>query len=175
MESEGISDLVMIFIGASLVILGVLNMFSDVPPEFILGATLSGLFFTFSDPSIFPQRFIGNVGRRFLSSFMTMIAVFCFFLLPVVLLSNRPLFEMVAPIDDFATFVALGAVIIVFGLKSRKTNRERIAFLRTQRDQALESSNLFQQILEKKVEIAKQQEIIKQQIESIELMKQVSD
>lgn len=133
-ELEGISDLVMIFIGASLIVLGILNMFAEIPSAFILGATLSGLFFTFSDPSIYSQQ-LSNDSRQVLSFFMTALAVFSFFLLPVVLLISPNLYEMFKPYGDLATFVALGAVIIVFGVKSRKANRSRIEKLIIEREQ----------------------------------------
>ncbi|MDP4086001.1 MAG: hypothetical protein Q8934_15465 [Bacillota bacterium] len=42
-------DLIIVFIGYTLILLGIINGIKKVPEQFLFGATLAGLFFTASD------------------------------------------------------------------------------------------------------------------------------
>lgn len=119
-----LSDNVSIYIGYSLIGLGLLNSVTDVPDAFIIGASLAGFCFTLSDLLTLHEQYRKAIGP------LTAVGVFSFFLLPIVLLSFPYLlmFEFFSFFANMVTFFALGFVMIILGIKSRNA---KIEFLKT--------------------------------------------
>lgn len=115
-------DVILVFIGFSIVLLGVLNAFKKVPEEFLFGATLSGFFFAFSDYNLLKDRFYQkDMLWNLISLFL---GVLSFFLLPIILLVFPGMYEAVEPFGDAATFLALGFIVVGIGIKSMETKRK---------------------------------------------------
>lgn len=117
------SDDVSIYIGLSLIILGIINGVKEVPDAFIVGASLSGFFFTLADVT-----FLSRTVNR-LNIFFAPLGIFCLFLLPILLLvfPDFALFKMFEFISDMGTFYAIGLVLIALGYKSRESKAEFIS------------------------------------------------
>lgn len=119
-----LSDNVSVYIGYSLLGLGLLNSITDVPDAFIIGASVAGFCFTTSDLLMLSDRYMKAIRP------LTAAGVFSFFLLPVVLLSCPYLLmlEFFSFFSNMVTFFALGFVMITLGIKSRNA---KIEFLKT--------------------------------------------
>ncbi|MEY8732098.1 hypothetical protein AB9M92_07505 [Peribacillus frigoritolerans] len=120
-ELEASSELIIFFIGISIMILGTINTIRPVPKEFLLGATLAGLFFAFSDYYLLKSKFFKT--DLIINLTMVFLGVFCFFLLPVILITFPSLFNVFGQFGDIATFVALGLVVTGLGLKTYSSKR----------------------------------------------------
>ncbi|MEH7248745.1 hypothetical protein V7114_18375 [Neobacillus niacini] len=117
-------DVILIFIGFSIVLLGVLHNFKKVPEEFLLGATLSGLFFAYSDFNLLKEKFYQK--DVLYTLFFLFLGVFSFFLLPVILLVFPGSYKVVAPYGELATFLALGFIVVGIGFKSMDSKRKHL-------------------------------------------------
>lgn len=115
-----LSDNVSIYIGYSLIGLGLLNSLADVPDAFIIGASIAGFCFTTSDLIVLSDRY-----RKAITP-LSLAGVFSFFLLPIVLLSfpNLLMFDFFSFFADMVTFIALGFVMIALAIKSRNAKNE---------------------------------------------------
>lgn len=116
------TDLIIMFIGISMIILSCLSLFLKIPKEYSVGATFGGLFFVLADTMII-QKTVGykSIVFYFLALFF---GVFSFFLLPVILLINSDAYAGLIEITDFATIGALGFVIMVMSYKAVNSRLE---------------------------------------------------
>jgi hypothetical protein len=128
------SELITIFIGASIFILGFVNSIKAVPDAFIIGATLAGLFFTLSDFNSLRKN-----SNPYINGGLLFLGVFSFFLLPVILMVFPNL--SLDGFSDFATFLALAAVVVSLGLKSYQSKRSYLTSIYTELNSLYEQRN----------------------------------
>jgi hypothetical protein len=123
-------DVLLVFIGFTIVLLGVLNSFKKVPEEFLFGATLSGFFFALSDFNLLKDRFYkSDVLYNLLCLFF---GVASFLLLPVFFMVFQDFYENIKSFGDAATFLALGFIIVGIGFKSMESKRKYINSITSQ-------------------------------------------
>ena len=116
--NSNVSDNIIVYIGFSFFILGTVNAFTDVSEVFLIGATISGVFFAVNDFLLaglhLKSKYRVAIGP------LTMMGVFSFFLLPIFLLTFPSLLEFFSFLSETGTFYALGFVIIGFAIKAKK-------------------------------------------------------
>lgn len=123
-EIERNYDLIIVFIGYTILLLGVLNGFKKVPEEFLFGTTFAGTFFACSDYHLLKGKFYRK--DYLINIIFLFCGVFSFFLLPVILMVFHEIYKEIKPLGDTSTFIALGLVVIGIGLKSNSSKRKFI-------------------------------------------------
>lgn len=118
-------DLIIIYIGYMILLLGMLNIIVKVPNEFLFGATLAGWFFALSDYFLLTKKKFYESDFT-INNFFLFSGVFSFFLLPVILMSFPSFYSKIKPFADLVTFLALGIVIVGIGYKSNQLKRKFI-------------------------------------------------
>ena len=137
------------WIGVALMGLGLLNGFTKVPDEFIIGASLGGLCFTVAGV-LTP----GGTYKRRISPFVA-IGTLCLFLLPIIILKNPILeiTEFLNSVSNMATFFALGIVISTLAFRSQdskiKSTTMTIEYLEKISKDCEELKNIHRELEEK--------------------------
>lgn len=123
-EAHLLTDIMIVFIGLCIFILAFLSLTGKVPEEYAFGATLAGLCFVFSDVLLVEEKISGK-GLIMYGLFL-FFGLASFILLPVILLMDIKLKEILMSDSDFFTFLALGLVLMLIGYKTllRKIKRQ---------------------------------------------------
>lgn len=171
-----VSDNVSVYIGFSLIFLGVLNGIMDIPDAFIIGASLSGVCFTMADITFLN----GNFKKT--NAVFTAMGVFCLFLLPIILLvsQNSLIIAFFEFASDMGTFYAIGFVMIALGWKSREAKSGFITgtleVLRHLKDTNEKMKNDMASLEEERREIVEDYRNRIDQLEKeLEVLKELSD
>lgn len=129
-EIEGSSEVITVYVGLSIILLGTINLFKSVPPEFMAGATISGLFFAISDYILLKDKLYKTDAMW--HQWSIALGVFSFFLLPVLLIMFPNLNKDIEDFTEFATFIALGLVVTSLGFKSFRSRKKFIMDMKDQ-------------------------------------------
>lgn len=119
-EAHRLTDMMIVFIGMCILVLAFLSLYGTVPEEYAFGATLAGFFFVFSDVLLVEEKI--TPGSLLMYGLSLLSGVASFVLLPVILLMNAPLREIIMKDSDFFTFLGLGFVLMTIGYKTLVRN-----------------------------------------------------
>ena len=165
------SDNITVFIGFSLMTLGIANGIYDIPDAFIIGASLAGFCFTAADllTLYWPNKIAVTM--------MTGTGVYSFFLLPVSLLMdpNQKIHDILNAMSDASTFIALGLVMVSIGVKSIKAKKgyakltaEVLEELVTKNDLVIDELKVFvKDAKDQQDELIKVRDAVKKELEEM--------
>ncbi|MEW4225830.1 hypothetical protein [Rossellomorea marisflavi] len=123
-EIETIFPIIIVYIGISLMFLGILTVYTEVPKEFLIGASLSGMFFAIADFIILKSKISHK--DVLITKCILFLGVASFFLLPVIMIVSPDLSERIGHYGNFASLLALGIVVSSLGYRSLASNRKYI-------------------------------------------------
>lgn len=115
-EINMVSDLMITFIGFCMLILAVFSLTGKVPKEYTFGATLAGFWFVFSDIMLIDEK-LKLKDLLFYMCFIFM-GIFSFIVVPVLFQIFPLLGEAFMRNSDFFTFMALGGVLALMGVRT---------------------------------------------------------
>lgn len=142
-EINMVSDLMITFIGLCIIILAVFSLTGKVPKEYTFGATLAGFWFVLSDVMLIEERL--RLIDLLSYIFYIFMGIFSFIVIPVMV-QIFPSFEgMFMQHSDFFTFMALGFVLALMGVKTILRKKDltttRIEQLEKELDQLRQNSD----------------------------------
>lgn len=118
------SDVLIICIGFSLIILGFLGISYEVPEEFVIGASLAGMLFGISDYITtlekISDRKIGIYAMCLVFGAFSVVAV------PPYLMVEEEIGNFIVPYSDTFSMIALGLVIMSIGNRIREARSNQI-------------------------------------------------
>ena len=114
------SSAIILFIGISFIILGLMNLKFNIPKEYITSISLAAFFFVLSDMLTISLRRT----KLNLYSFTLLLGVLSFTLLPVLLLLFPEIFSILINSSESLSVISLGLVLIIINIKMWDTNKE---------------------------------------------------
>jgi hypothetical protein len=145
-EIEASFPIIIVYIGLSLMFLGIITIFTEVPKEFLIGASLSGMFFAIADFILLKSNFSNNdVHFTMLTLFL---GVASFFLLPVFMIIVPNLSTIIGRYGDFASLLALGIVVSGLGYRALTSNKRYVLEIKKDMKNFEEQRNEIQKQIE---------------------------
>ncbi|MDN7243973.1 hypothetical protein [Planococcus shenhongbingii] len=118
------SDMLIIFIGFAVILLGFLSAIIGIPKEMTIGASLAGLFFALSDLMVIGEKVSKFKIRFYIFSFM--MGAISFVFVPAFLMVNQNFGELIIPFTDFFGLVALGVVLMSIGYRIQVAKEKQL-------------------------------------------------
>lgn len=112
-----ITDVIIVFVGFGIVLLGICSFSDKFPLEFALSATVASFLFVYAD-------FVVESSTTFtlfrLTAYIVLVflAVIGLLVLPVILMMFPNIYERIEPLSNPLTLMALGIVLCVMGFKN---------------------------------------------------------
>lgn len=122
-KAHVITDIMISFIGVSMIILALLSLTGKIPKEYAFGATLAGFCFVYADIFLVEEKI--SLKGLWIYGISLFLGVLSFILLPVLLLVNSNLGDTLMSNTDFFTFMAFGIVLMTMGFKTLVRRHEQ--------------------------------------------------
>lgn len=133
------SDMLIVCIGFSVILLGALSATVGIPKEFTIGASLAGMFFAIADLVVSTEKVSKSKALIYIFSFM--FGAISFVFVPAFLMVNQTIGNQLVPFADSFGLVALGIVIISIGNRIHEARVKQIRDIKNMLKEMIDDTN----------------------------------